>query len=65
MIVGDDADAAVEGVSAAVQRLQRLAVLGAAHGQVALHFRRVEHMQRPGAVVSHEVGDVDQRVDRP
>jgi hypothetical protein len=54
----------VERVGAAVERQQRLAVAGAAHGEIALHLRGVEHMQRPGAVVGHEVGDIDQRVDR-
>ena len=42
-----------------------LAVARAAHGEIALHLGRVEHMQRPGAVEGHEVGDIDQRVDRP
>ena len=65
VIVGDDADAAVERVGAAVERQQRLAVARAAHGEIALHLRGVEHMQRPGAVIGHEVGDIDQRVDRP
>ena len=65
VVVGDHADAAVERVGAAVQRFERLAVAGAAHGEIAFDLRRVEHMQRPGAVVGHEVGDVDQRVDWP
>ena len=65
VIVGDHADIAVERVGAAVERQQGLAVARAAHGEIALHFRGVEHMQRPGAVVGHEVGDIDQRVDRP
>ena len=65
VIVRDHAHAGVERVGTAVERKQRLAVAGAAHGEIALHFRGVEHMQRPGAVVGHEVGDIDQRVDRP
>ena len=65
VIVGDHANAAVERVGAAVERQQGLAVARAAHGEIAPHFLGVEHMQRPGAVVGHEVGDVDQRVDRP
>ena len=65
MVVRDHANAAVERVGAAVERQQRLAVARAAHGEIALHFGGVEHMQRPGAVVGHEVGDIDQRVDRP
>ena len=28
-----------------------------------MHFCRIEHMQRPSAVVSDEVGDIDQRID--
>ena len=64
VLVGDDADVRIERVGAAVQRQQGLAVARAPHGEVAPHLRGVEHMQRPGAVVGHEVGDVDQRVDR-
>ncbi len=65
MIVGDDAIAAVERVGAAVERKQRLAVAGAANHQIAPHLGRIEHVQRPRAVVGHEVGDVDQCIDRP
>ena len=56
---------AVEPVGSAVQRQQAFAVTGTAHGEMALHLGRVEYMQVAGAVVGHEVGDVDQRVDRP
>ena len=65
VIVSDDADVAVERIRPAVERQQRLAVARAAHEQIAPHLRGIEHMQRPGAVVGHEVGDIDQRIDRP
>ena len=64
VVVGDHAHGVVERVGLAVERQQRLAVLGAAHDEIALHLRGVEHVQRPAAVVGDEVGDVDQRVDR-
>ena len=65
MVVRDHAHRAVERVGAAIERQQRLAVASAAHHQIAFHLGRVEHMQRPGAVIGHEVGDIDQRIDRP
>ena len=55
----------IEIVGAAVERQQAFAVARAANGEIAIHLLRVEHMQRPGAVIGHEVGDIDQRVDRP
>ncbi len=64
MVIGNHANARIERVGAAVERQQRLAVARAAHGEIALHFRRIEYMQRPGAVIGHEVGDIDQRIDR-
>ena len=64
VIVGDDADPVVERVGASIEREQRLAVAGAAHGEVTLDLLGVEHMQRPRAVIGHEVGDIDQRIDR-
>ena len=64
MIVRDHADAGIERVGAAVERQQTLAVARAPHGEIARHFFGVEHMQRPGTVVGHEIGDIDQRIDR-
>ena len=63
-VVGDHAHGVVERVGLAVERQQLLAVLRAAHDEIALHLLGVEHVQRPAAVVGDEVGDVDQRVDR-
>ena len=48
VIVGDDADAAVERIGAAVERQQGLAVTRAAHGEIARHLFGVEHMQAAG-----------------
>ena len=64
-VIGDHADPGVERVGAAVERQQGLAVAGAAHHKMPVDFRGVEHMQRAAAVVGHEVGDIDQRIDRP
>ena len=64
VVVGDHAHGVVERVGLAVERQQLLAVLRAAHDEIALHLLGVEHVQRPAAVVGDEVGDVDQRVDR-
>ncbi len=64
LVVGDHAHGVVERVGLAVERQHLLAVLRAAHGEIALHLLGVEHVQRPAAVVGDEVGDVDQRVDR-
>ncbi len=50
LVVGDDADRVVERVGLAVERQQRFAVPGAAHREIAVHFRGIEHMQRPAAV---------------
>ena len=33
--------------------------------EIAAHFGGIEHVQRPAAVEGDEVGDVDQRIDRP
>jgi len=64
VIVRDHADAIVEHVGAAIEREQRLTVAGAADGEVAFHLLGVEHVQGAGAVVGHEIRDVDQCVDR-
>ena len=42
-----------------------LAVMGAAHDEIAGDLGGVEDVQRPAAVEGDVVGDVDQRVDRP
>ncbi len=65
VVVGDHHHLVGEIVGLAVERHHRLAGLGAAHDEVALHLRRVEDVQRPVHGVGHDVGDVDQRVDRP
>ena len=65
LLVGDDAHAVVERVGLAVEGEQRLAALRAPHGEIAVDLGGVEHMQRAAAVEGDEVGDVDQRVDRP
>ena len=65
VVVGDDAHRVVERVGLAVERQQRLARPRAAHREIAVHLRGVEHVQRPAAVVGDEVGDIDQRIDRP
>ena len=64
ILVGDDADRVVELVGLAVERQQLFAGAAAAHREIAAHFRGVEHVQRPAAVVGHEIGDIDQRIDR-
>ncbi len=65
IVVGDDAHRPASSVYVlAVERQHFLAVPGAAHHEVAGHLRGVEHMQRPAAVESDIVGDVDQRADR-
>jgi hypothetical protein len=49
-IVRDDHVALVEAVGAPVEGQHLLARLGAAHHEVPLHLRGVEHVQRPAAV---------------
>ena len=63
--VGDRGDLRVELVFAAIEREQLFAGPGEAHGQIALELAGVEHMQRPVEIEGHEIGDVDQRRDRP
>ena len=55
----------VDGVVLAVQRAERLAAAGAQRQHVAGQLRHVEHVQRAAEIDGEEVGDVDQRVDRP
>ena len=64
-IVGDHRHLGIELVAAPVQGRQLLAPPRAAHGKVAVEFLRVEHMQRPAQIEGDEIGDVDQRGDRP
>ena len=64
VFVGDDADRVVERIGFAVEREQRLAGARPAHREIAPHLGGIEHMQRPAAVVSDEIGDIDKRVDR-
>ena len=63
LVIGDDAHRVVERVALAVERQHALAGARAAHGEIAAHLGRIEHMQRPPAVVSDEIGDIDQRID--
>ena len=63
--VGDHAIRRVGRVVAAVQRAEGLAGAGPEAQHAALHPVGVEHVQRPAEVEGEEVGDVDQRVDRP
>ena len=65
VIVRDHAHAGIERIGAAIERQQRFAITGAAHGEIAAYLPGVEHVEGAGAVVRHEVGDIDQRVDRP
>ncbi len=65
VLVSNDDDVGIEIVGLAVEREQRLAVLGAADREVALHLGCVEDVQRAAAVDRQQIGDVDQRVDGP
>ena len=47
-LVGNDADAGVEAIDLAVEREQRFALAGAAHREVALDLRGIEHVQAAG-----------------
>ena len=64
LLVGDHADRLVERVALAIERDQALAVTRAPDRQIAVHLGGIEHVQRAAAVVSDEIGDVDERVDR-
>ena len=64
-LVGDHRHLGVHDVGLVVEGQDLLAGAGQAHGQVALELGGVEDVQRPAQVVGHEVGDVDQRRDRP
>ena len=64
-VVVDDHDIRlVELVGAPVERQHFLARLGASDHEIARDLLRVEHMQRPRAVVGDQVGDVDQGANR-
>ena len=62
--VGDHAHLGVERVGLAVEREQRFAVFCKTRVQIAGKLVRVEHMQRPAAVIGHEIRHIDQRGDR-
>ncbi len=64
LIVGDHANQFVEGIGLAVERQQCFAGARTAHRQIAVHFRRIEHVERAAAVVGDEIGNIDQRIDR-
>ena len=65
VVVGDRGDLRVELVFAAVERQQPLARPREAHDEVAAELAGVEDVQRPVQVEGQEIGDVDQRRDRP
>ena len=63
--VGDEQVVLVQGDVALVEQAQRLALAGAAHAHLgALQPLQVEDMQRLAAGHHHQVGDVDDVVDR-
>ena len=64
-VVGDRGHLRVELVFAAVERQQLLAGPGEAHDEIAPELAGVEHVQRPVQVEGQEIGDVDQRRNRP
>ena len=64
MIVGDDHDILIQRIGLAIEREQAFAGLAAPHHQSSGDLIGVEHMQRPAAIESQEIGDVDQGVDR-
>ena len=55
----------VDGVLAAVEAHERLAVLAEARAHRALELVGVIDMQRPAAILADVVRHVDQRIDRP
>ena len=65
MVVGDDHMIVAKLVGLAIQRHDALAGPCAPDHEVAVHLVGIEHMQRPVDGEGQEVGDIDQRVDRP
>ena len=63
--IGDRAILRRDRVVLAVQRAERLAAPGPQRQHVAGELRHVEDMQRTAEIDGEEIGDVDQRVDRP
>ena len=63
LLVGDHADRLVERIALAVEREQALALTRTPDREIAVHLGGIEHVQRAAAVVSDEIGDVDERVD--
>ena len=63
VVVGDHHHRLVEFVGPAVERRQFFAGTRAAHDEIAGDLLRIEDMQRPAAIESEVVGDVDERVD--
>ena len=64
-VVGDDTEAFVERVGLAVERLEAFAGLGHAGVDSAHQLIGIKDVQRAGAIIGDEIGDIDQRVDRP
>ncbi len=65
VLVADDGLGAVEGIVLAVERGEMLALPGEPDGDRAMDLVGVEDVERPVAVEGDEVGDVDERRDRP
>ncbi len=65
LIVRDQHHPRLHGVGLAVQRQQRLAALGRMDAQLALDLGRVKDVQRAVQREGEEIGDIDQRRDRP
>ena len=65
LVVGDHGHLGIERVGLAVERQDLFSVARHAHGQVAGQLVGVEHVERAAQVEGHQVGDVDQRGDRP
>ena len=64
-LVGDRGHLGIERVFLAVEGEQGLAGPREAHGQIAREPAGIEDVQRPVEVEGQEIGDVDQRRDRP
>ena len=64
-IVGDHGHVRFERVNPAVQGVQALAGSRAAHREVAVELVGIEDVERAAEIESEEIGDVDERRDRP
>ena len=64
-VVGDHGHLGIERVALAVERRELLAAPRAAHREIAVELVGVEDVERPVEIEGEEIGDVDQRRDRP